>query len=84
LRNLASLYGAELCEELITRPEESYRLWCVIRKHQELERHDDRWAVEHQGKKIEKFWSYMKIAWGARGGGTQNYQHNFDVKKSGK
>jgi hypothetical protein len=24
------LSGRGLCEELITRPEESYRLWCVI------------------------------------------------------
>jgi len=24
------LSGRSLCEELITRPEESYRLWCVI------------------------------------------------------
>ena len=24
------LSGTGLCEELITRPEESYRLWCVV------------------------------------------------------
>jgi len=24
------LSGRDLCDELITRPEESYRLWCVI------------------------------------------------------
>jgi len=24
------LAGRGLCEELITRPEESYRLWCVV------------------------------------------------------
>jgi len=24
------LSGRSLCDELITRPEESYRLWCVI------------------------------------------------------
>jgi len=24
------LSGRGLCDELITRPEESYRLWCVI------------------------------------------------------
>ena len=24
------LSGRGLCEELITRPEESYRLWCVV------------------------------------------------------
>ena len=24
------LSGSGLCDELITRPEESYRLWCVV------------------------------------------------------
>ena len=24
------LSGRRLCDELITRPEESYRLWCVV------------------------------------------------------
>jgi len=24
------LSGRGLCDELITRPEESYRLWCVV------------------------------------------------------
>jgi len=24
------LLGRGLCDELITRPEESYRLWCVV------------------------------------------------------
>jgi len=24
------LSGRDLCDELITRPEESYRLWCVV------------------------------------------------------
>jgi len=24
------LYSRGLCDELITRPEESYRLWCVV------------------------------------------------------
>ena len=24
------LSGRDLCERLITRPEESYRLWCVV------------------------------------------------------
>jgi hypothetical protein len=26
----AALSGRGLCDELITRPEESYRLWCVV------------------------------------------------------
>jgi len=24
------LSGRSLCDELITRPEESYRLWCIV------------------------------------------------------
>jgi hypothetical protein len=24
------LLGANLCDELVTRPDESYRLWCVV------------------------------------------------------
>jgi hypothetical protein len=24
------LLGRDLCDELITRPEETYRLWCVV------------------------------------------------------
>jgi len=24
------LSGRDLCDELVTRPEESYRLWCVV------------------------------------------------------
>jgi hypothetical protein len=29
------LSGRGLCDELITRPEESYRLWCVVECDQE-------------------------------------------------
>jgi len=29
-RELFVLSGRGLCDELITRPEESYRLWCVV------------------------------------------------------
>jgi hypothetical protein len=30
LRVLCALSGRGLCDGLITRPEESYRLWCVL------------------------------------------------------
>ena len=30
LCNCCVLSGRGLCDELITRPEESYRLWCVV------------------------------------------------------
>ena len=29
-RECCVLSGRDLCDELITRPEESYRLWCVV------------------------------------------------------
>jgi len=29
-RECCALSGRGLCDELITRPEESYRLWCVV------------------------------------------------------
>jgi len=29
-RECGVLSGRGLCDELITRPEESYRLWCVV------------------------------------------------------
>jgi len=29
-RECRVLLGRDLCDELITRPEESYRLWCVV------------------------------------------------------
>src|SRR5215475_7966807 len=32
------LSGRDLCDELITRPEESYRLWCVVVCHLETSR----------------------------------------------
>ena len=54
------LSGRGLCDELITRPEESYRLWCVvmcvIQKPQELEGHGSRWAAAPQENK-----SYNKV-----------------------
>jgi hypothetical protein len=42
------LSGRGLCDELITRPEESYRLWRVVCDHKPRERgvHSPRWAAE--------------------------------------
>jgi len=49
------LSGRGLCDELIARPEESYRLWCVvvcvIYKPQEWGGHDPRWVAAPQQKK---------------------------------
>jgi hypothetical protein len=50
------LSGRGLCDELITRPEESYRLWCVtvcdLEKPQEWRDHGPRWVAAPQKKKI--------------------------------
>ena len=41
------LSGRSLWDELITRPEESYRLWCVVVCDLETSRggHDPRWVA---------------------------------------
>jgi len=41
----------EVCDELIVRPEESYRLWCVIRNlvNEEAIAH---WGLSRQRKKV--------------------------------
>ena len=52
------LSGRGLCDELITRPEESYRLWCVvvcvIKKPQKWGGHGPRWASAPQKNKTKK------------------------------
>ena len=49
------LSGRGFCDELITRPEESYRLWCVVvcdlEKPREWGGHDPRWVAAPQPKK---------------------------------
>jgi len=50
------LSGRDLCDELITRPEESYRLCCVVvcdlEKLVNEEANDPRWVAAPQKKKI--------------------------------
>jgi len=52
------LSGRGLCDELITRPEESYRLWCVVVCDQEKQNKPREWGrarptrgLTHQEKK---------------------------------
>jgi hypothetical protein len=49
------LSGRGFCNELITRSEKSYRLWCVVvcdlEKPQEWGDHDPRWVAAPQQKK---------------------------------
>ena len=39
------LSGRGLCDELITRPEESYRLWCVVECDLETSRIRRPWPI---------------------------------------
>ena len=41
------LLGRDLCDELIIRPEESYRLWCVVVR--DLENLMKEEALDHWG-----------------------------------
>jgi len=45
------LSGRGLCDELITRPEESYRLWCVVVLSRNLVYEE---AVAHWGMSRQK------------------------------
>ena len=51
------LSGRGLCDELITRPEESYRLWCVVACDLEASggSHDSCWAVVPKEKQNRKW-----------------------------
>jgi len=57
------LSGRGLCDELITGPEESYRLWCVVvcdlEKPREWGGHDPRWVAAPQKKKT----GYLNYVW---------------------
>ena len=69
------LSGRGLCDELITRPEESYRLWhvvvCDLEKPKEWGGHDPRWVAAPQPKrerekkkerkKRKKFWIRKQV-----------------------
>jgi len=46
------LSGRGLCDELITRPEESYRLWCVVLCDLETSKNED--AVTRVGSQHQK------------------------------
>jgi len=51
------LSGRGLCDELITRPEESYPLWCVVVCDQETSRIRRQWPAlgrSARGKRVEQ------------------------------
>ena len=70
------LSGRGLCDELITRPEESYRLWCVavcdLEKPQEWGGHSPRLGCKRHKKKLIKIISlflpsnYCHFRWGVK------------------
>ena len=59
------LSGRGLCDELITRPEESYRLWCVVVGDLEISRMRRPWPAlgrsATEGKKINMVCSWHTI-----------------------
>jgi len=51
------LSGRDLCDELITRPEESYRVWCVVvcdLETSRMRRPDPCWVAAPQQKKNDQ------------------------------
>jgi hypothetical protein len=50
------LSGRGLCDGLITRPEESYRLWRVVVCDQETSKNEDAKARYYQAVKIQPQW----------------------------
>jgi hypothetical protein len=50
------LSGRGLCDGLITRPEESYRLWCVIVCDQETSKNEEAKA-RYRAVKIQLQWA---------------------------
>ena len=59
------LSGRGLCDELITRPEESYRLWCaVVCDIENLKNEEAMTRVgsqRHSKKKKKKFYIYIYV-----------------------
>ena len=53
------LSGRGLCDELITRPEESYRLWCVVLC--DLENLKNEEAMAHVGPQRHKKKKVMNL-----------------------
>ena len=53
------LSGSGLCDELITRPEESYRLWCVVVCDLETSRMRRPWPALGCGSTGEKIYIHI-------------------------
>jgi len=59
------LSGRGLCDKLITRPEESYRLWCVVVCDPETSRNEEAMtrvgSQRHRKKKISYISNWLRI-----------------------
>ena len=60
------LSGRGLCDELITRPEESYRLWCVVVCDLETSRMGAPYIDDISSLRVKLFVS-REVQWGGRG-----------------
>jgi len=60
------LSGRGLCDELITRPEESYRLWCVVMCDLEISRMRRPWPALGRSatkKNCNSYEHLLKLSW---------------------
>jgi len=55
------LSGRGLCDELITRPEKSYRLWCVVECDLETSRMRRPWPALGRSATVGKKTVYIKV-----------------------
>jgi len=57
------LSGTDLCDELITRPEKSYRLWCVVVCDLETSRMRRPWLALGRSATAKKknLWKYGTV-----------------------
>jgi len=55
------LSGRGLCDELITRPEESYRLWCVVVRDLETSRTDAPYIYDISNLRVKGIQSFHQL-----------------------
>jgi len=58
------LSGRGLCDELITRPEESYRLWCVVVCDLETSRMGARYIYDISCLRVNPAGAWMSVSCG--------------------
>jgi hypothetical protein len=61
IRLLCVLSGWGFCEELITRPEESYQFWCVVVWSRNLKNEEAMTRVSLQRHSKKKLYVYMYV-----------------------